>query len=86
MPAQTEEERLQLVSDVKQAFASEAGIRTLKWLSEVCLEGANPYVVGSFDQTARNCGKLSVILRIRKLLSASGLPRQTKVIQTEKEE
>ena len=86
MPARTEEERLQLVSDIKQTFATDAGIATLRWIADVCLEGQNPYVPGQFDQTARNCGKLEMIIKIRKMLSADGLPRQDKVIQTEKEE
>ena len=82
---QTTEEKQQEIADVKQTFASDHGIRTLKFLSRICLESSNPYVVGSFDQTARNCGKLSIILKIRQVLSADGLPRQDKVIQTEEE-
>jgi len=85
MPSPTEEQRLQLISDVKQTFATDAGIAALRWLSDICIEHGNPYVVDSFDQTARNCGKLSVILNIRKMLSVDGLPRQSKVLQTEKE-
>ena len=86
MPSRVAEDVQQLQSDVKQAFASDAGIATLRWLSSICLEGQNPYVVGQFDQTARNCGKLEIMIKIRKMLAADGLPRQDKVIQTEKEE
>ena len=82
----TEEEHVQVVSDIKEAFATDAGIRALRYIGDFCLENQNPLVVGSFDQTAKNCGKLSVILWIKKCMSASGLPRQEKVIQTEKDE
>lgn len=81
----TEENRVQLISDVKHTFASDAGINTLRFIADYCLEHSNPYVPGQFDQTARNCGKLEVILKIRKLLAEDGLPRQEKVI-TEKAE
>jgi len=82
----TPEEQQQLVSDFKRTFSTDSGINVLRKLSEFCLENANPYVAGSFDQTARNCGKLSVVLLIRKMLATSSLPRQEKVIQTEKDE
>lgn len=79
-----EEERLALVCDFKTTFTKQdAGINVLKKLAEFCGENQNPYVEGGFDRTAQKCGKLAVILLIRKMLSDTGEPRQTEA-QTER--
>jgi len=63
----------------KDVLRSEAGQRILEDLSAFCGENANPYVEGSFDRTAQKCGKLSVILHIRKRLSSEDKPLQSTV-------
>ena len=71
-------EHQMLVSDYKQIFLrNDAGARILADLSRLCGEGTNPYVEGSFDRTAQKCGKLAVVLHIRKMLSTQDAPKQT---------
>ncbi len=73
-----ENDLIQLITDWKAVARTEAGARVIKDLSRFCGENENPYVEGSFDLTAQKCGKLSVILYIRKKLAASDELRQTK--------
>ena len=71
------EERQLTISDYKDIFLrNDTGARILKDLSRFCGENANPYVEGSFDLTAQKCGKLSVMLYIRKRLEAQDAPLQ----------
>jgi hypothetical protein len=58
----------QLRIDVRQTFGSPHGARVLEWLSRICGERRNPYTPGSFDVTAHNCGRLSVLLDIKRQL------------------
>lgn len=58
---------------------NEAGMTILEDLAKFCEEKTNPYVEGSFDLTAQKCGKLAVMLYIRKKLAAPDAPRQTEV-------
>jgi hypothetical protein len=80
------DDKEQLIYDYKTLAKTDAGINVIRDLAKFCGEGANPYVQSSFDRTATKCGKLSVILYIRKMLSESPEPRQETVIsETEKE-
>jgi hypothetical protein len=85
MKKMDDDERVQFISDLKRVAKTDPGANVIRRLAQYCLEGQNPYVPGQFDQTANNCGKLGVILWIRKMLKADGLPRQDKAI-TEKVE
>jgi hypothetical protein len=80
-----EEERLALICDYKTVAKTDAGISVFNDLSRVCHENANPYIKESFDGTAFNCGVLSVIQYIRRMLSSDGEPRQTEA-KTERTE
>lgn len=74
----TRDEELQaIICDFKTVFTkSDPGIAVLKKLAEFCGEGQNPYVEGSFDRTGQKCGKLAVILYIRKMLASDSEPKQ----------
>ena len=78
----TKDEELESIKcDFKTVFTkSDTGIAVLKDLARFCGEGQNPYVEGSFDRIGQKCGKLAVILYIRKMLASVGEPRQTKAI------
>ena len=83
-PVNPSDEKAQFISDCKRIFKSDAGYNVLRGLSKFCGEHENPYVQGSYDRTANKCGKLSVMLFIRKMLSDDDKPLQEKVIQTER--
>jgi len=83
----TRDEELQaIICDFKTVFTkSDPGIAVLKELARFCGEGQNPYVEGSFDRTSQKCGKLAVMLYIRKMLSSDGEARQKEAITERKE-
>ena len=83
-PVNPVDEKEQFIADCKRLFKSDAGYNVLRGLSKFCGESENPYVQGSYDRTANKCGKLSVILFIRRMLADDGTVRQEKVIQTER--
>jgi hypothetical protein len=77
------DERIQLAYDYKTLAKTDAGANIIRDLAKFCGEGTNPYVQSSFDRTATKCGKLSVILYIRKMLSDSPEPRQETALTEE---
>lgn len=80
------DELIQLISDWKAVARTDAGARVVRDLARFCGEGENPYVESSFDRTAQKCGKLAVILYIRKKLTAPDGLRQEVTITERTEE
>lgn len=83
----TEDERQDLIADCKAIFTkSDAGMNVLQFISDLCLEHAQTFIVNSERKSCFNEGARSVILTIREKLADKGEPRQTEVETTEKKE
>ncbi|HOK66362.1 MAG TPA: hypothetical protein PLV55_06075 [Anaerohalosphaeraceae bacterium] len=77
----TEEEKL-IAKNFRACFHTDSGKKTLEVLEKFCYGKQNPYVESSFDRTAYNCGRLSVLLLIKKYLENPEHPVQNTNIHT----
>lgn len=83
----TKDEEFQvLTGQYKAVFKSDDGYAVLEDLARKCHEKDNPYVRGSFDGTAFNCGVLSVIQYINHMLISDGTKQAEANNQTERNE